>query len=150
MEILLQLDAERHVGVANWVGADVPLHASSAGKLILSDLDPEGLDAWLAVEPLEAYTRRTITDPDTLRAEVTRAGRQGWAELADELEIGLASISVPVSGPNGSLVGVIGVSGPTFRLGKPRRLGLLPRVRTAAATIERTLASRLTTPPADR
>jgi DNA-binding IclR family transcriptional regulator len=140
MEVLLQLDAERHVGVANWVGADVPLHASSAGKLILGELEPDALDAWLASGPLEAYTERTITDPDALRAEVTKARRQRWAEIADELETGLAAISVAVSSPDGSLVGVIGVSGPAFRLGKTRRRGLLPRIRSAAAAIERAVA----------
>ena len=38
MDIVLQLDPERHVGVANWVGTEVPLHASSAGKVVLAEL----------------------------------------------------------------------------------------------------------------
>ena len=140
MEILLQLDAERHVGVANWVGAEVPLHASSAGKLILADLDPEELDAWLASGPRTSYTGRTIVAPDELRAELERVRRQRWAELVDELESGLASISVPVSSPDGLLAGVIGLSGPTFRLGRARRREALPQVRAAAGEIERALA----------
>ena len=140
MDILLQLDAERHVGVSNWVGADVPLHASSAGKLILGDLDADDLDAWLDAEPRASYTERTVVDADVLRAELSRVRRQGWAELVDELESGLASLSVPVRSPEGSLAGVIGVSGPTFRLGRARRRELLPRIRAAAAEIERALA----------
>jgi DNA-binding IclR family transcriptional regulator len=35
---------------------------------------------------------------------------------------------------------VIGVSGPTFRLGRARRGALLPPIRSAAAEIERALA----------
>src|SRR3954468_19928521 len=96
MEILLQLDARRHVGVANWVGADVPLHASSAGKLVLAELDDDDLAAWLRSRPLTSFTKRTITDRRVLRAELARAARQGWADLVDELEDGLASISVPI------------------------------------------------------
>jgi len=140
MEILLQLDAERHVGVANWVGADVPLHASSAGKLVLGDLAPSALDAWLGVEPLRRFTDRTIVDDGVLRAELAKVRRQQWAEIADELEEGLASISVPVRSPDGSLAGVIGLSGPTFRLGRTRRRLELPRIRAAAAAIERAVA----------
>lgn len=136
MEILLQVDAERHVGVANWVGADVPLHASSAGKLVLSELADHELDAWLRTATLDAYTERTIDDPQALRLELARVRRQGWAELVDELEDGLASVSVPVRRSDGQLAGVIGVSGPTSRLGRTRRRDLRPRLRSAAAEIE--------------
>ena len=95
----------------------MPLHASSAGKLILADLDSDELDAWLGSAPLASYTGRTIAAPDELRAELIRVRRQRWAELADELEAGLASISVPVHSPDGIFAGVIGLSGPTFDSG---------------------------------
>ena len=88
MEILLQLDPDRHVGVADWVGADVPLHASSAGKLVLAELDDAELAAWLDANPLASFTERTVTDLETLRGELARVRRQGWAELVDELEDG--------------------------------------------------------------
>ena len=140
MEILLQLDPDRHVGVADWVGSDVPLHASSAGKLVLAELDEAELAAWLDANPLASFTERTVTDPETLRAELARVRRQGWAELVDELEDGLTSISVPVLSSRGSLVGIVGVSGPTFRLPRGRRRELVPEVQATAAEIERSLA----------
>jgi IclR family pca regulon transcriptional regulator len=75
-----------------------------------------------------------------LLAELARVRRQGWAELVDELEEGLASISVPARSPSGALVGIVGISGPTFRLGKTRRRDLLPTLRATAAEIERAVA----------
>ncbi|MBA2295613.1 MAG: hypothetical protein H0W16_10845 [Actinobacteria bacterium] len=95
MEILLQMDPERHIGVTRWVGAGVALHASAAGKLILVELDDDELDEWLRAERLFAFTERTIVVPKALRAELARVRRRQRAELADELEDGLASISVP-------------------------------------------------------
>jgi DNA-binding IclR family transcriptional regulator len=139
MEILLQLDGRRHVGVANWVGADVPLHASSAGKLVLADLDEEELEAWLDGQRLVAFTDRTITEARALCAELARVRRLGSAELVDELEAGLASVSVPARSARGALVGMIGISGPTFRLSKTRRRDLLPTVQATAAEIEHAL-----------
>lgn len=139
MEILLQVDAGHHVGVANWVGADVPLHASSAGKLILAELGDQELDTWLGTGPLASFTEKTITDAHSLRAELRRVRRQEWSELVDELEDGLASISVPVHDPRGALAGIVGISGPTFRLGKVRRRTLLPTVQATAAAIEHAL-----------
>jgi DNA-binding IclR family transcriptional regulator len=137
LEILLQVDADRHVGVASWVGVDVPLHASSAGKLVLAEL-PEGeLEAWLGATAREAFTERAIVDAQSLRAELARVRRQDWAEIVDELESGLVSISVPVRAGRGSLAGIVGISGPTFRLGRARRRELLPEIQAAAAAIER-------------
>lgn len=140
MEILLQVDPERHVGVANWVGAEVPLHASSAGKLVLARLGDDELQAWLAGRPLTAFTKRTIVDARALHAELARVRRQDYAELVDELEEGLASISVPVRSASGELVGIVGLSGPTFRLARTRRRELLPPLRATAAAIERAVA----------
>ena len=81
-----------------------------------------------------------ITDASVLRTELARVRRQGWAELVDELEDGLASISVPLHSPRGSLVGIVGISGPTFRLGRIRRRDLLPTVQATAREIECGLA----------
>ena len=138
MEIVLQLDPERHVGVASWVGREVPLHASSAGKLVLAELPADELDAWLT-DPLESFTERTIVDGQALRAELARVRRQGWAELVDELEDGLSALSVPVRSSRGSLTAILGISGPTFRLGRAQRRELVPLVRATAAEVERGL-----------
>ena len=141
MDILFQLDPDRHVGVADWVGSDVPLHASSAGKLVLADLADDQLAAWLAAEPPERFTPRTLTRAGDLRAELARVRRRGWAELVDELEDGHSAVSVPVRAPDGSLAAMVGISGPTFRLSRSRRRELLVEVLAAAARIERALGA---------
>lgn len=136
MEIVLQLDPERHVGVANWVGIDVPLHASSAGKIVLAELEPEVLVARFGRGALPAFTERTITDVRVLAAELERIRKQGWAEIDGELEEGLAAISAPVRAADGSLAAVVGASGPTFRLSRGRRREILSAVTVAATEIE--------------
>jgi len=139
MEIVLQIDAGRQVGVANWVGTDVPLHASAAGKVILAELDEDELEEWLGSQQLVAFTESTITDARVLRAELVRIRRHGWAELVDELEHGLGSMAVPVRRDNGALAGAVGISGPTFRLGRVRRHDLVPALHAAAEEIEAAL-----------
>jgi DNA-binding IclR family transcriptional regulator len=139
MDIVLQLDPERHVGVANWVGTDVPLHASSAGKLVLAELEPDELGALLGDDALPSFTPRTITDAGVLGAELGRIRRQGWAEIDGELEDGLAALSAPVRSSSGTLAAIVGVSGPTFRLTRSRRKETLALVTDTAAEIERRL-----------
>lgn len=142
MDIVLQLDTERHVGVANWVGTAVPLHASSAGKVVLAELGADELEASLGTAPLPAFTERTITDVRVLSAELARIRRQGWAEIDGELEEGLAAISVPVRSARGELAAIVGISGPTFRLTTSRRRQLLATVTATATEIERGLHQR--------
>jgi DNA-binding IclR family transcriptional regulator len=142
IEIVLQLDPNRHVGVASWVGVDVPLHASAAGKLALAELTDDELGAWLDAQPLAEFTESTLADPYALAAELARVRRSGWAELVDELEDGLASLAVPVRAADGELVAAVGISGPTFRLGRTRRRQLLQELRTAAEELEEILVSR--------
>ncbi|MFL5927670.1 MAG: IclR family transcriptional regulator [Gaiellaceae bacterium] len=142
MEILLQVDPSRHVGVANWVGTAVPLHASAAGKLILSELDERELDAWFAGTRLEAFTGSTITRKAELRAELARVRRRDHADLVDELEDGHAALAVRVRSRENALVAVIGVSGPTFRLGRARRREVLTPLRAAAVELEAATSRR--------
>jgi len=136
IEIVLQLDPARHVGVASWIGADVSLHASAAGKLALAELERDELEAWLLRHPLVQFTQSTVTDRQALPAELERVRRRGWAEIVDELEDGLTSLAVPVRAGDDALVAIIGISGPTFRLGRTRRRALLPRLQSAAIELE--------------
>ncbi|MGH9137193.1 MAG: IclR family transcriptional regulator [Acidimicrobiales bacterium] len=45
----------------------------------------------------------------------TAAARRGWAESVAEREPGVASVSAPVRGPDGSVVAAVSVSGPIDR-----------------------------------
>jgi DNA-binding IclR family transcriptional regulator len=138
IEIVLQLDPARYVGVASWIGVDVPLHASAAGKLALAELERDELEAWLLRHPRLQFTQSTITDAQALVAELERVRRRGWAEIVNELEDGLTSIAIPVRSSDDTLVALIGISGPTFRLGRTRRRELLPRMQSAAIELEAT------------
>ena len=133
MEIVLQLDASHIVGVTDWVGAHPPLRASSAGKLLLAELTEPELDAWLADHTLEAGSDGAIHDEIALRDQLRRVRRRGWAAIVDELEVGLTSLSAAVRDHDGALVGMLGISGPTFRLGQRRRREVLELVVDAAA-----------------
>jgi DNA-binding IclR family transcriptional regulator len=133
MEIVLQLNTPHVVGVTDWVGVHPPLHASAAGKLLLADLSEPELDTWLADHALRAGTDAVIHEEMSLRDELRTVRRRGWAAIVDELEVGLTSLSAAVRDRDGVLVGMLGISGPTFRLGAGRRREVLALVQDAAA-----------------
>ncbi len=136
LEIVRQLDGPRMLGLTNWVGRPFPTHASSSGKLALA-LGAEAVRKRLP-DTLERHASRTITRGDELEAELETIRRQRYAEIVDELEDGLAAISVPVF-LDGQLIASINASGPRERFDAAERARGLPALRDAAADVERRL-----------
>src|SRR4051794_37897227 len=98
----------------NWVGQHIPLHATSNGKVLLSELDDNQLDAVLG--KLATYTPQTITKRARLSEELDRVRAQGHALAVDELEVGLTAVAAPIRNAHGDVVASMSVSGPSFRL----------------------------------
>jgi DNA-binding IclR family transcriptional regulator len=115
----------------NWVGQRIPLHATSNGKVLLSELSGEEVDG--LVERLRSYTERTITDRAELHRELARVREQGYAVAADELEPGLTAIAVPVRSAHGEVVASMSLSGPSLRMTESRVETLVPVLTAAAA-----------------
>ncbi len=131
--LVKQVDGPYLLGMSNWVGRPVPLHASSSGRVVLAHSRPDRIEAALRL-PLPALTARTVTDPAVMRAELAQIRMQGWSIVEDELEVGVTSMSAAIV-VDGALFGCVSLSGPTVRLGADRRRHILPVLQAAAATI---------------
>jgi IclR family transcriptional regulator, acetate operon repressor len=120
-EAIAQEEGRHLLGVTNWVGRDIPEHASAAGKVFLA--------FGVAAVParLERLTDRTIVDPVALERDLEAVRARGYATLVDELEPGLSVVAAPVFDAGGAVVAALSVSGPTSRLPE-HRLALLGRV----------------------
>lgn len=106
--------AEGHGGlrVVVELGMELPLHATSQGKLFLSALGQGAAHQLLEGRDLTLYTPHTITDPDTLYQELEQIRAQGYAVEDGEYKIGLRSVSAPVwqeDGRMGYAVTVVGM-----------------------------------------
>jgi DNA-binding IclR family transcriptional regulator len=132
------LDLVDHLVTRSWLGQRFPLHASSSGKLLLSTYDEQRLERFLR-DPLPALTPHTITTKRALRAELDRIRAQGHATTVDELEEGLAGVSVGIYGELGALHGAINVSGLSQRLDETARARAVEHVRDIVDDIEAAL-----------
>lgn len=119
------------ISAQNWIGQRTPLHATSSGKVLLAHLD-EQRRAEILAAPLFAYTRNTITDPAELATALAAVPVNGYAATFEELELGLHAVAVPVSGPGGTTVASISLSGPAFRVPR-RKVPEIARALTTAA-----------------
>jgi DNA-binding IclR family transcriptional regulator len=117
------------------IGASLPPHSTAVGKMLLS-LNPEAADRVLAAG-LVRRTRRTLTDPDRLRAELSVIRRTGIAYDYEESAVGLACVSVPLIDGLGNAVAAISVSGARARFEPRSAEGLLRSVASAATRVVR-------------
>lgn len=115
--------AERASGLRDTVpvGAELPMTAGSAAQVLL---------AW---EPAEV-SAPLLVKARFSAAMLTTVRRRGWAASVGEREPGVASVSAPVFGADGSVVAAVSVSGPIDRLTRqPGRLHAAEVVGAARA-----------------
>jgi IclR family transcriptional regulator, acetate operon repressor len=112
---LAQLDSTHPLGAGNWVGARIPIHASSMGKVFM---------AFGAAQPpfgrLARLAPNTITSIGDLLHELEAVRHVGYATTWEELEAGLCSTAAPVRGVRGTVIAAISVSAPTVRTSRER------------------------------
>jgi DNA-binding IclR family transcriptional regulator len=138
LDLAHQVDGPQHLVPRSWLGQRFPLHASSSGKVLLATYDGERLERFLR-EPLEALTRSTITTPRALRRELKQVREQGYATTVDEMEEGLAGVSVGIFSETGALLGAINVSGLSQRLDDEGRGRAVEHTRSVVDELEAAL-----------
>ena len=101
--------------------------------------------AWLQTCEASPLTPHTVTEPHKLRRIVAEVGRQGYAYVEQELELGLCSIAVPVRNGDGRIATAINVSMPYHPDAAHHALkNILAPLQETAAAIESSLpATRL-------
>jgi IclR family pca regulon transcriptional regulator len=111
-----RVPTRRIMTIALGVGTRFPAHATSMGRVLLSDLPEDELERYLAEAKLERLTDRTITDPVELRAVLADVRKQGWALVDQELEVGLRSIGAPIRNADGRTIAAINCSAAAARV----------------------------------
>ena len=127
------------VGIRDWTGSRVPMHAVSSGLVFLAHRPAAAIDRYLA-EPLTALTERTVTDPTAVRDRLRAVALAGYAWVHDEFAMGISSVAAGIADASGEVVAAVHVHGPSYRFppaGREAALGLV--VATSAARIARSL-----------
>ncbi|WP_416483973.1 IclR family transcriptional regulator [Streptomyces sp. CL12] len=133
---IMQARGTASVAAQNWLGRRTPLHATSSGKVLLAHLPPAARESLLA-RPLPRFTERTVTDAETLRAELDRVVERGHGVTVEELEPGLAAVAAPVRAHDGEVIAAISVSGPVYRLNRDRLTEVARRMAAAGTELSR-------------
>jgi len=138
---VLYLDREEAapgVVLTSIMGRRVPLHSTALGKILLA-FNPEIEGYVFDGDRLEARTSKTLTDPKTLRAEITRVRNQGYAVDNEEFHEGNVCVAAPIRNYRGTVVAAISISFAKTRLKYERLDDLIAKVIHSAAEISQAL-----------
>jgi IclR family pca regulon transcriptional regulator len=134
---VLRLNGPRLLTAAISIGARLPAHVTSLGRVMLAGLEPAKLDDYLATAELKKVHDRTLTDRDQLRTELEVVARQGCAYVDSQLEEGLLAVGVPIRDRNGRIIAAANLSThPSRRSMSDLQEILLPRLLETVREIE--------------
>jgi DNA-binding IclR family transcriptional regulator len=136
---VLAVQADSPVAIRVSPGSEMPLHSTSAGKVLLAAL-PEGeARKLLGARRLLAITPHTITDPVALMASLPRVRRQGFATVNEENIPGVLSVGAPIRDRNGEVVAALSVAFPKYLDSGLTLASVEPLVTGAALRVSRSL-----------
>ncbi len=91
------------------LGARLPAHATSTGRMLLASLTPAALAAWCKGRTLPRLTPLTCTRMVDFRRKVARARADDFCLSVEEHELGVQALAVPLRNMQGHTVAALNV-----------------------------------------
>ncbi len=106
--VLAAAQGRRDYALTVSAGQRMTLHSGASGKVMLAHQGDDYIAAWLR-QPLPAYTDKTITDPQKLKAELARIRKLGWAYDRGETGPSIQAFAAPVLARDGAILAALSV-----------------------------------------
>lgn len=115
------------------LGARLPAHATSTGRVLLAAKSRSDFNAWLKGRELPRLTGHTLVDARAFRATIEQVRQQDYCVASEEHELGVHAVAVPLRDLEGRTVAALNVVTTRQRI-EPRFLqkDLLPLLLEAA------------------
>jgi len=131
------LEILRHrsdIEIATPPGTLFDFHSSAQGKIAMA-FGPASLLNKIVGKKLTQHTKHTRTDPESLRFEVAKVTRKGWAVAPQEALMGVNALAAPVFDAAGELAGTITIVGSIQHLPATPPPDVVAAVQDAAARV---------------
>jgi len=112
---MLRIPSTRCMHVDLTVGAHLPAHVSSMGRVLLAALPQEEFDAYVRRVSFRRYTPNTICDEARLRAAIDDIRRRGWCCNRGEVDEALWCVAAPLADRSGKVIAALHVSLSAYR-----------------------------------
>jgi len=89
------------------LGARLPAHATSTGRVLLAAKSKTEFNAWMKGRELARLTAHTTVDPKAFRTLVEQARAQDHCAASEEHELGVHALAVPLRNMQGVVVAAL-------------------------------------------
>ncbi len=115
------------------LGARLPAHATSTGRVLLAAKSRRDFADWMRGRELPRLTAHTVVEARPFRALIAQVRAQDWCVASEEHELGVHALAVPLRNLEGRTVAALNIVAPPQRL-EPRAMqkDLLPLLQDAA------------------
>jgi IclR family pca regulon transcriptional regulator len=115
------------------LGARLPAHATSTGRVLLASKPRAEFNAWMKGRELPRLTAHTVVDAKKFRAVIDEVRERDWCFASEEHELGVHALAVPLRNMQGRTVAALNVVAPPQRLSaRAMETTLLPLLLDAA------------------
>lgn len=131
--IVARSGAARLLAYGLHLGARLPAHATSTGRVLLAAKTRPEFTAWMKGRELPRLTGHTVVDAKAFRAIIAGVRQQDYCVASEEHELGVHAVAVPLRNMEGRTVAALNAVASRQRL-EPRALqgDLLPLLLEAA------------------
>lgn len=123
-------------------GSRSSMHASGAGKAILSALPEDQVRKMVERAGLERFTEHTLTEPGPFFDELRVIHDRGWSFDREERYLGMSCIGSAIFDRNGHPIAAVSISGPSTRFSDDKVAEFGDAVAQAASEITRQTGGR--------
>ena len=106
----------RHLAYGLHLGARLPAHATSTGRILLASLSKSDFAAWLKGRELARITPQTEISPAAFRALIAQVRADDFCLAREAHELGIHALAVPLRDMQGRTLAALNVVGTAVQL----------------------------------
>jgi DNA-binding IclR family transcriptional regulator len=137
-----KLEGHETLRMHSQVGRRVPIHCTSAGKVILSHLPVNEVKDIIQQFGLPRHTEKTITTEKELFENLATIRHLGYGIEQEENETGITCIAAPIFNHLGEVAGAISISGTSLRMNEEKIAGIKDKLMEAGKMVSQRLGFR--------
>jgi IclR family pca regulon transcriptional regulator len=101
----------RHLAYGLHLGARLPAHATSTGRVLLASLNKTDFNTWLKTHTLSRITPRTENHVKNFKTLIAQVREQDYCVARDAHELGIHAVAVPLRNMQGDTLAALNVVG---------------------------------------
>lgn len=136
---LARIDSNKPYRMPSRVGATIPMHCTGIGKMLLTRFSDQEISDFVVRTGLPRLTARTLVDESSLRAELERVRRDGYALDREENVAGIVCVATSFTDYTGSPSYGISISSLALEHSEEQLIEMTPALFRAAGRITEAL-----------